>query len=223
MIAQQQQLNFIHSFIHSFSIFHSFIFLLNIFLSSFSSFTSSSQLNSTESERKFVMGWLLRMEGSCVKSIMTIIFHSSSFLSLPFPLLPSFLLFYLFSFLIYLIFSIVPIFLSPYSSLVLSPPFNPFHFLYILLSQYYIRLSTIIALRVARRQAGSGTIFTAFAVAVASMVTEMLMLLSVVVNVVALEVVPVGGMYLLTITLEGQASASPHPLAGPQPRTHFTI
>lgn len=35
------------------------------------------------------------------------------------------------------------------------------------------------------------------------MVTEMLMLLSVVVNVVALEVVPVGGMYLLTITLEG--------------------
>lgn len=168
------------------------------------------------------MGWL-RMEGSCVKSIMTITFLSSSFLSLPFPL-PALLLSFYFSF---SPFQSISSFLSFkfFYHLILpqSSPFYPFHFLYILLSQYYIRLSTIIALRVARRQAGSGTIFTAFAVAVASMVTEMLMLLSVVVNVVALEVVPVGGMYLLTITLEGQASASPHPLAGPQPRTHFTI
>lgn len=62
-------------------------------------------------------------------------------------------------------------------------------------------------------QAGSGMIFVAFAVAVASMVTEILLLLVVVVvvimvvvvvvTVVAVEVVPVGGVYLLTITLEG--------------------
>ena len=74
-------------------------------------------------------------------------------------------------------------------------------------------------------QAGSGMIFVAFAVAVASTVTEILLLLLllllllvvvvvvvvimvvvvvvVVVTVVAVEVVPVGGVYLLTITLEG--------------------
>lgn len=56
-------------------------------------------------------------------------------------------------------------------------------------------------------QAGSGKIFVAFAVAVASMLTEILFLLvvviMVVVTVVAVEVVPVGGVYLLTITLEG--------------------
>ena len=73
-------------------------------------------------------------------------------------------------------------------------------------------------------QAGRGMIFVAFAVAVASTVTEILLLLLlllllvvvvvvvvimvvvvvvVVVTVVAVEVVPVGGVYLLTITLEG--------------------
>lgn len=73
--------------------------------------------------------------------------------------------------------------------------------------------------RLAHCQAGSGMSFTAFAVAVTSMMTEMLLLLvvvvvvvvveeevmvvMVVVTVVAVEVVPVGGVYLLTITLEG--------------------
>jgi len=79
----------------------------------------------------------------------------------------------------------------------------------------------ITAFRLACRQAGSGMNSTAFAVAVdcALMMTEMLLLLlllllllevvvveeemMVVVTVVAVEVVPVGGVYLLTITLEG--------------------
>lgn len=115
-------------FYHSFSIFHSFILLLIFFYPPFFSFTSSSQLKSTESERKFVMGWL-RMEGSCAKSIMTITFLSSSFPSLPFPL-PALLLSFYFLFLlflIYLLISIVQIFLSPYSS-PSPPPFTPFIF-----------------------------------------------------------------------------------------------
>lgn len=89
-----------------------------------------------------------------------------------------------------------------------------------LLSECYLVLVVAAAFRLAHRQAGSGMSFTAFAVAVASMMTEMLLLLlvvmvvvvvveeevmvvMVVVTVVAVEVVPVGGVYLLTITLEG--------------------
>jgi len=90
-----------------------------------------------------------------------------------------------------------------------------------LLNKCYL-LFVVTAFRLAHRQAGSGMSFTAFAVAVdcASMMTEMLLLLllllevvvvveeemmvvMVVVTVVAVEVVPVGGVYLLTITLEG--------------------
>jgi len=89
-----------------------------------------------------------------------------------------------------------------------------------LLNKCYL-LFVVTAFRFAHRQAGSGMSFTAFAVAVdcASMMTEMLLLLlllevvvvveeemmvvMVVVTVVAVEVVPVGGVYLLTITLEG--------------------
>lgn len=85
-----------------------------------------------------------------------------------------------------------------------------------LLSECYL-VFVIAAFRLANCQARSGS-FTTFAVAVASMMTEMLLLLvivvvvvveeevmvvMVVVTVVAVEVVPVGGVYLLTITLEG--------------------
>lgn len=86
-----------------------------------------------------------------------------------------------------------------------------------LLSECYL-VFVIAAFRLANCQARSGMSFTTFAVAVASMMTEMLLLLvivvvvvveeevmvvMVVVTVVAVEVVPVGGVYLLTITLEG--------------------
>lgn len=93
-------------------------------------------------------------------------------------------------------------------------------FLRFLLNKCYL-LFVVTAFRLAHRQAGSGMSSTAFADAVdcASMMTEMLLLLlllevvvvveeemmvvMVVVTVVAVEVVPVGGVYLLTITLEG--------------------
>lgn len=91
-------------------------------------------------------------------------------------------------------------------------------FIFFLLSECYL-VFVVAAFRLACCQAGSGMRFTAFAVAVTSMMTEMLLLLlvvvvvvmvvvveeevMVVVTVVAVEVVPVGGVYLLTITLEG--------------------
>lgn len=96
--------------------------------------------------------------------------------------------------------------------------FFGFFFIFFLLSECYL-VFVVAAFRLACCQAGSGMRFTAFAVAVTSMMTEMLLLLlvvvvvvmvvvveeevMVVVTVVAVEVVPVGGVYLLTITLEG--------------------
>lgn len=95
-----------------------------------------------------------------------------------------------------------------------------FFVFFFLLNKCYL-LFVVTAFRLAHRQAGSGMSSTAFADAVdcASMMTEMLLLLlllevvvvveeemmvvMVVVTVVAVEVVPVGGVYLLTITLEG--------------------
>lgn len=105
--------------------------------------------------------------------------------------------------------------IGDYDSYLLSLFFISHFASLFLLSECYL-VFVIATFRLAHCQAGSGMSFTAFAVAVASMMTEMLLLLvvvvvveeevmvvMVVVTVVAVEVVPVGGVYLLTITLEG--------------------